>query len=105
MPHDHVTRACVPEHGGRKVAGESPADLGMTILSPEAELAALDPPGGLRDQRRRRADEELGVAGFARIRRLPHGVDLNQRPAKAIHLPVSRDQRANARSYSGLSAT
>ena len=69
MSHDDVTRAGVLEHRGGNVAGESPARLGRAILSAEAELAPLDPPGGLRDQRRRRADEQLGGAGFARVGR------------------------------------
>ena len=76
VPDDHVPGARVLEHCGRNVAGESAARLGVAILTAEAEIGALDPEGGLRDQRRRRADEQFGRAGFPRVHRLPDRIDL-----------------------------
>src|SRR3984957_7080873 len=105
VPNDHISRAGVLEHRGRDVAGESAAGLGGAVLAPQAEIGALDPEGGLRDQRRRRTDEQFGGAGFPRVHRLPDRVDLGQRAGKAIHLPISGDQRPYARGHSGLSAT
>ena len=84
---------------------KAPLDMGIAVLPAEAEIGALDPEGGLRDQRRRRTDEQFGRAGFPRVRRLPDRVDLDQGPGKAVHLPISGDQRPYARGHSGLSAT
>jgi hypothetical protein len=65
--------------------------MGVAVLTAEAEIGALDPEGGLRDQRRRWADEQFGRAGLPRVRRLPDRIDLRQGSGKAVHLPISGD--------------
>ena len=84
---------------------KAPLASGWQSCPPRLRSASLDPEGGLRDQRRRRTDEQFGTAGFPRVRRLPYRVDLGQRPGQAVHLPISGDQRPYARGHSGLSAT
>ena len=64
----------------------------MAILRADGDFGADHDCGGAEQQRRRRTDQEVGLAPDCGGT-LRNGTKLVQRRLKAVHFPVARDQR------------
>src|SRR5580704_14498500 len=91
MADDYMAAAGVLQHLGADAAGEGALGLGVAILAAEHDAAARERLADRRNQRRRRAHEQ--VAGV-RLRR-PLGDAARQGEtvgAQPVHLPVAGDK-------------
>ena len=85
--------AGIGQHFGRKIAGMGARRLGVAILRADRErLRTARLLGKGRNQRRRRADQQIGLGGdFGRARQ--HGLEFGHGGLQAVHFPVAGDQR------------
>ncbi len=99
MADNDVGTTRIGDHFRRNIACMGARDMGMAILPPgqKARSGRLAAEG--RDQGRGRANQEVDGPAQRPIIFSDHGASLVQAAAHAIHFPIARNQRPNARCH------
>ena len=98
MADDDGGGAGIRQHFGGNIAGMGAGRLGMAILRADREAVLNRAPfgeGG--NQRRRRADQQIGLCRDSSARRRSSASSSASRGLQAVHLPVAGNQRPMAR--------
>ena len=97
MAENDVARPGILQHFRGNVAGERAARLVVTVLAAKPHPGAGADRGGCGEQRRRQAKNDLRPVGAAGGDLRANFFRFDEILAEAVHLPVSRNERATAR--------
>ncbi|MNT82387.1 hypothetical protein D3C72_2221090 [compost metagenome] len=89
----------IGDHLGRNFAGVRTGLLLVAILGADHQGAVVAERGRHIEQRRGRADQRLDLARQIALDPFGHRLDLIERGARSVHLPVSGDERADVRRH------
>jgi hypothetical protein len=95
MADDDGGSARVLQHFCGKIAGMRARGVWMAVLRAYGEAFAIGPLRKTGDQRGRRADQQIGLAGKG-ARACQHRVKLGHGGLEPVHLPVAGDQGPDA---------
>ena len=93
MADDHRLGAGICQHLGGDVSGMGAVIVRVAILGAEQNGASGQHHGGLKEQRRRRTDQDIGVGPRAFRQTIEQRPDLGEIRAQAMHLPIAGDER------------
>ena len=95
MADDDAGCAGILQHFGGEIAGMRAGRIWVTILRADRDGPAPRLLGKARDQRGRRADQQVGLAG-ERAGARKHGLEFGHGGLQPVHFPVAGDQGPDA---------